>query len=390
MKKLCSLILAICMVVFIFTSCNSGNNNENTENVNNNTVEESVAVDNTTSAVVKDDVPEMDLGGYNFRILSSGEPHIWHGILNVEQETGDVVDDSIYRRDRAIEDRFNITISEAYDYTKIVKSVKSGSNDYDFVTGWCDPMFGYVVSGYGYKFSDYGQYIDLSKPYWDPGITKSLTFGDTILFPEGAIDLTTYDLIHVLLFNKQIIKNFALDDPYSLVRSGNWTFDKFDEIAKSVTKDVDGNGIMDANDMYGLVSMVKYVLPDFWVSAGVQSISRTSGNLPQFTLTSDVQFASVIDKIFAVTYDNNSWYRDTTDLNNYNDVHNTIFMDNRALFFDSTFKMIEDVRGMNTDFGIIPYPKFTAEQDNYYTRTEGCFPFIVPITVPEPEKIGAV
>jgi len=400
MKKLfslISLILIICMLLPVLSSCDS--KNDKAKDINNtNTAEgqQDVSDDEPSDSqghTVRDDVPEMDLGGYAFRILSSGETHAWHGVINIEDEIGEPVNDSIYHRNRVVEERFNIVMSEIYDswgMDKLKKSVKSGSDDYDFATGWCDPMFGVFIDGLGDKFTQYGQYIDLSKPYWDSGLTQALTFQDTILFPVGAIDITTYDLIHVLLFNKQLIAELELENPYSLVKNGIWTFDKYAEMAKSVTRDLNGDGVMDKEDMYGLVSMVKYVLPCFWVAAGVQTISRTNDGLPQFNLIEDEKFATVIDKIFEITYDNNSWYRNTTERENYSTVHDTIFMDNRALFFNNTFKMVEDIRSMETDFGIIPYPKFNEDQVDYYTRMEGCFPFIVPLTVPEPETIGAI
>lgn len=395
MKKLFSLILAICMLLPVLFSCD--NNNGSTESINSNTVEGQIAADGEPEdgqgQKVRDDVPEMDLGGYVFRIISSGETHAWHGVINIEEETGEPVNDSIYLRNRVVEGRFNIVMSEIYDswgMDKLKKSVKAGSDDYDFATGWCDPMFAVSMEGLGDKFTQYGQYIDLSKPYWDSGLTKALTFQDIILFPVGAIDITTYDLIHVLLFNKQLIKDLELENPYALVKNGDWTFDKYAEMVKSATRDLNGDGIMDKDDMYGLVSMVKYVLPCFWVAAGTQTVSRTSDGLPQFDLRQDEKFSTVIDKIFSITYDNNSWYRDPSDRDNYSETHDAIFMDNRALFFNNTFKMVEDIRSMETDFGIIPYPKFTAEQADYYTRMEGCFPFIVPLTAHDPATIGAI
>ncbi|MCL2158724.1 MAG: hypothetical protein FWH48_04875, partial [Oscillospiraceae bacterium] len=345
---------------------------------------------NEQSPPLAADVPEIDLGGADFRILSSGELHAWHGVVNIEEETGEPVNDSIYRRNRVVEDYFNIVMSEVYDVSKLPKSVKSGSDDYDYVTGWCDPMFGYYIDGLGHTFADYGRYIDLDKPYWDRGLTQTMTFGKTIMFPVGAIDITTYDLIHVLLFNKKLVAELELDNLYALVKSGSWTFDKYAEMAKTVTRDLDGNGIMDKEDMYGLVSMVKYPLPCFWVAAGVETVSRTEDNMPQFVLGQDEKFASVIDKIFEITYDNDSWYKNTSDAANHSEIHDVIFMDDRALFYNNTFKMVEDVRGMETDFGIVPYPKYTAEQANYYTRMEGCFPFIVPLTAPDPETTGAI
>ncbi|MCL2815345.1 MAG: hypothetical protein FWD23_12160 [Oscillospiraceae bacterium] len=390
MKKLFSLVLTV-FAAFVFAAC--GDASPGAEKTGTTGALQDAAEAQSPEAQnpkVTDDVPEMDLGGYEFRVLSSGENHAWHGLVNIEEETGDLVNDNIYRRNRVVEGRFNITISETEDYSKIRKSVKSGYDDYDFVTGWCDPMFGYFVEGLGYKFHEYGRYIDLDKPYWDSGLTQAFTFGNLILFPVGAVDITTYDLIHVLLFNKKLVTELELESPYGLVKSGGWTFDKYAEMVKSVTRDVDGNGKMDENDMYGLVSMVKYVLPCFWVAADVETVAKTGGGLPEFTLTKDEKFASVIDTIFAINYDNNSWYQNKSDRSNFSEVHDRIFMDNRALFFNNTFKMVEDIRGMETDFGIVPYPKYTEQQDNYYTRMEGCFPFIVPSTVPDPETAGAV
>ncbi|MCL1793901.1 MAG: hypothetical protein FWG34_08525 [Oscillospiraceae bacterium] len=384
-----ALILAICFSV-VFAACD----NKSSVAENGGEAGQQAADDDETPDIqdqkITDDVPEMDLGGYEFRILSSGEIHAWHGSVNVEEETGDLVNDSIYRRNRVAEGRLNILITETEDYNKIKKSVNSGSDDYDFVTGWCDPMFGYFVEGLGYKFHEYGRYIDLGKPYWDSGLTQAFTFKDMILFPVGAVDITTYDLIHVLLFNKKLIAELELENPYGLVKNGEWTFDKYAEMVKLVVRDVDGNGVMNENDMYGLVSMVKYVLPCFWVAAGVETVARTSSGLPDFTLPTDEKFASVIEKIFSINYDNNSWYQNKSDRANYSEVHDKIFMDDRALFYNNTFKMVEDVRGMETDFGIVPYPKYTANQEHHYTRMEGCFPFIVPLTVPDPETIGAI
>ena len=35
---------------------------------------------------------------------------------------------------------------------------------------------------------------------------------------------------------------------------------------------------------------------------------------------------------------------------------------------------------MESDFGILPYPKYNAQQDKYYSRMEGCDMFFAPIS----------
>ena len=398
MKKQLLLILTvfilICALPVILSSCGSNNNNSSAvENAENNDIhqeeyqkEES---DADQSAGYKDNVPEMDLGGYNFRILS--HQSVWlHAEMNFEEETGDIIQDSIYRRNRKIEERFNIIITETNDISKAKPAILAGSDEYDIATAWCATILTHYNEGLGYKFEDYSLYIDLTQPYWDDSITQALTFGGTVLFPIGASDIPSYDYTHVLLFNKQLITDLGLENPYTIVKSGRWTFDKFDEMAKTAVKDVNGDGIMDQSDTYGLVSMVKYVLPCFWVAAGTETISKTTDGIPQFTLREDEKFANVIDKIFSITYDTNAWYRDVKNITNISEIGDSLVINNQALFFNSTFQRVEALRGMDTDFGIIPYPKYTENQEKYYTRMEGCNPFIIPITVPEPENIGAI
>ncbi|MCL1858226.1 MAG: hypothetical protein FWF92_03220 [Oscillospiraceae bacterium] len=389
------IFLLICCLPFIFSSCDSNNQNENTEKTENKNDDDrqdesqDEEPDQPEPELNKDNVPEMDLGGYNFRILSHHSDWL-HAEMNFEEQTGDIIQDSIYHRNRKIEERFNILITEINDVSKAKPAILAGSDEYDIVTAWCATMLTHYNEGLGYNFDDYNLYIDLTQPYWDDSITQALTFGGTVLFPIGASDIPSYDYTHVLLFNKQMITDLELENPYIIVAGGNWTFDKFEEMAKAAVKDMNGDGIMDQNDRYGLVSMVKYVLPCFWVSAGTESISKSNDGIPQFTLRSDEKFAGVIDKIFSMTYDTNVWYQDVKNDTNISETGDALVINNQALFFNSTFQRVEALRGMDTDFGIIPYPKYNTDQDKYYTRMEGCNPFIIPITVENPENIGAI
>ncbi len=55
-----------------------------------------------------------------------------------------------------------------------------------------------------------------------------------------------------LLFNKQIRVDNNLDDPYSLVREGEWTLDAFDNMCRASHLDLDGNGEMTTKDQWGM------------------------------------------------------------------------------------------------------------------------------------------
>jgi len=48
-----------------------------------------------------------------------------------------------------------------------------------------------------------------------------------------------------VVFNRDLIDSEGLEDPYELYRNGEWTFEKLTEMARKVTRDTDGDGIID-------------------------------------------------------------------------------------------------------------------------------------------------
>jgi ABC-type glycerol-3-phosphate transport system substrate-binding protein len=233
-------------------------------------------------------------------------------------------------------------------------------------------------------------YIDLTQPYWDSSLNKSLTINNSTYFAFGAYDLSYYDLTHVLVFNKDMIQDYGMDMPYDIVRSGKWTLDKFREMARQTTLDVNGDGIMDINDSYGMISVPKQVLPSFWIAAGELSIAKDENDYPSFNIPGNERFYSLADKIFEIMWDDNVWCRNT-EITNFWSASVPTFSSNRALFASQTFHFLDEFRNVDTNFGIIPYPKFTEDQPQYYSRVEGgCKIAIVPITNQSPEKAGAI
>ena len=339
----------------------------------------------STADIYADGLAAQDFGGAAFRISARDES--WLNVLyDTQEETGEAINDAVYKRNRGIEDRFNVKITQdlGEPATLLSKNVKAGSNDYEIYLPVDRDALTAGTQGMIYKITDIPN-IDLNKPFWSQSLNKCLTIGGQLYFAYGAFNLSVYDYTHVLLFNKQTISDLGLDNPYDLVKSGNWTYDTYAEMAKAAVKDLDGNGTMDQNDFWGYVSDPKQVLPCFWIAAGVQSISKSSADIPQFTLIGDQKFTDVIGKIFSITYDNNSWKDSTTPTEPVD-----YYMDGHTLFMDCNCKTIGDLRSIQTNFGILPYPKYTADQSGYYSRVEGGNPAVVPVTATNLQMIGTV
>ena len=88
-------------------------------------------------------------------------------------------------------------------------------------------------------------YIDVTREYWSQSIHEDMSIRGKLYFAFGDHNLSTYDSVNVLLFNKAMSVNLNLDDHYETVLEGGWTLDKMQSNMQLAVNDVDGNGTWD-------------------------------------------------------------------------------------------------------------------------------------------------
>ena len=68
-----------------------------------------------------------------------------------------------------------------------------------------------------------------------------------------------------------------------------------------------------------------------------------------------------------------------------------MFSENRALFYPQYFEATTALRDMETDFGVLPYPKLDEAQTNYISTSRDNFDlFVLPVDVPDVEFSGLI
>jgi len=374
MKKLISLAL---ILIFLF-SC-GGRQNDDKLNVAGTHDTSEV----TTADDYNDDLGIFDFDGYEFKMYTRDNP-LYHSPINIAEEVGEILNDAMYRRNRTLEERFNFTFVESMGSgdgnavtNRARNSIMAGDNEFDIITLHIKVNITFAQEGLIYPISAL-PHLNPDKPYWNQKLRSDLTVINKQYFTVGAYDLSGHDFIAVLLFNKQMIKDYSLENLYDLAKSSRWTFDKFGEMAKITTVDLNGDGKFDKDDQYGFLAMHKQVLPSFWIAAGVKTVEKDKDDIPYSAMGSE-KFIQVFDKIFAITQDEGTWYgKDQSQVN-----LDTMFKNSQGLFMDTTFYFVNTLRDMETDFGIIPFPKYTENQDSYYSRIEGLATAIVPISANE-------
>jgi hypothetical protein len=181
-----------------------------------------------------------------------------------------------------------------------------------------------------------------------------------------------------MLFNKALAQNLGIEDLYALVKQGKWTFDKFEETAKMAKRDLNGDGVITADDQHGFLGATRSVQPAFWIAGGAKTIDKDADDIPYLTAL-ESKFIDVWFKMADMLVKNEAWFYNVPDPNLFpNPLWDTIFMDGRALFVTGSLTSARTFRDMEIDFGIIPYPKYNEQQEKYYSQ----LPWVETVSIP--------
>ncbi len=391
MKKSLSLLLALLITASAFAGC-AGEPEETAAPAETAPVETAPV---ETETELTDDLPEMDFEQYSFTVLTSTTT-TQHAITAINEQTGDVLNDAMYNRTRAIEEKYNIVFNDDYvpgdsdaALNAFTNAVSAGDDAYDLAMLLERRAFALTNKGYFMDIASL-EHVNLDKPYWFGDINDTINFSDATYLSYGSANIGLYDMTHVLCFNKNMATNLGLESPYDLVLEGTWTIDKLQEMGKAAMQDKDGDGAWGMDDVYGLVGATNALPVNFLASARQRTIVKGADGTVEIALLSNPMIEEIFTRVSDMCWENGFWYTKTTDSNSYWRTE-SFFQEDQALFADHTFYSTIALREMVSDFGIVPFPKYTAEQESYGVMVEaGTRTMTVPVTIQNPKLSGAV
>ena len=216
---------------------------------------------------IQADVPPMNYDGYTFTFMhyeSDTGNSLQNKDLYAEKISGDVLNDAVYERNSAVEQEFNIKIALQLEMWntmpgKMKSLVQAGDPGIDVFY-----PFGYTItelftSGIFWNLHEV-PYIDFDKPWWDSNAVKDLTISGKLYFVTTNINILDKTATSIMIFNKQMAEDYNIPDLYDLVDNDKWTVGMLGEVSKGVTSDVNGDSVMDVNDVYGLVGADTFIV----------------------------------------------------------------------------------------------------------------------------------
>ena len=370
-KKLIKFISALLIFTFIMVNILSCNNSEADNNIEKDNIDAQPPDVTETEEVL----PSFDFDNYEFTILNmiQAEHYYMNMMMEVEGEIGEPINDAAYKRSREIEGAFNIKFREINASDTLQMSKKeflSGADTYDLAMLIDREAMTLAQQNLVARIDEMPN-IQLDKPWWDQNAREVFSIGGKLFSLPGGYQLSNLDLTRFVLFNKQILADIEGEDLYQLVRDGKWTFDKLISIAKQNSRDLNGDGIYDENDAYGLISVAHHLsLGIFFYGSGESFIKKDNDDMPYFAMPGNERAVMVYQKIVDELYSGNYYFCTQVTKDNEN-IATALFSGNHALFYAISLNRIPKFRDMDSPFGILPPPKFNEAQDRYYCESGG-------------------
>lgn len=354
-KKLRTLlaVLSLLMILPLFAAC--GNETEGG-------VPTTPPVEETQADLYLDDLPELDFGSEEVKILTWTEQAMWD--WTEEPKLGEVIDTALFARQESVSDRLNVDFTvikkdgawaKRLEYVNAIRLSLEGGDGYDLIASHPSSAAAATVAGY---FTDLNtvDYIDETKNYWPEDIWNTCQINEHLFFATGDISSTAIRSISCMILNLDLYAALGFEESiYDIVERGDWTMEVFKEHCL---------GLMAENGGYGATIGSNVEFDCLFYGAGFRYVE----------IDPEDQMLMLKDGTRGVNSEAlGDWFVEVQQFFDRNDDAaimpiDAAFTTGTALWFMGYLSNVqENLLNVTFDFAITPYPKYDSDQQEYAT-----------------------
>ena len=296
-----------------------------------------------------------DLSGYKEELEAQAE---YSG-----ESSNAVINDAVFERNTLFEEYADlkfvlVPVANASFNNTMTTGIQSGTTDFYLCSQSAGDTAPAALNNYLYDYLSLD--IDYDHEWWDQG-TLNFALDGRVFFMNGPFNIVDDDCTYVMMFNKKVQTDNGVANPYQTVRNQEWTMDYMNSIISSFSSD-NGDGKWDEKDTYGLTATAA-LADGFFYGSGLRYVNNSPEmELPELMLNENMDRAlDVLSLTRTIIHANNSTYMG---------IGLEIFTQDRALY---GFEVVSHLRylgsTMESEYGVIPVPKFDKAQENYYSRS---------------------
>lgn len=304
-----------------------------------------------------------------------------------EDACGAVVAHTVKMRNSLVESRFNVSVySKAVDadtmYSELSNSLRAGDYyaDLIMIPQYCISQF--AVSGLLFNLNSL-PFASFDAGYnIESGVDAAMA-SSTGYAVAGWASFDP-DCLSAVFFNRRLIKDAGFESPYELVRRGEWTWDAFFTYTNAVSalNEKRADDSLEAVYSYGSQNSSLNLADLVYISEGNSFISGGLGK--------DAYVAATYEGTLHTMGTAQTLYADPYKDHNSMEAIST-FAAEGSMFLIDRLSTMKTISNSKAEWGIVPLPKASAEQENYKTlmSNESLF-FAVPANCNSSETVSRI
>ncbi len=189
--------------------------------------------------------------------------------LAPDEDTGDAVDTKVYQRNETVQTMLNVEISPFAGASgfgdlsgAINASLAANSGEYDIIAGYQYFDIGLAAEGYLINLNNLASetynagHMRLDADYWSGAYNDAISYNGATYWVTGDLALRYLGGMYCTFVNGNIYDDVLKEkygSIYDVVRSNEWTLDKFYEMLNACYVDENGDEETDEEDQLGFV-----------------------------------------------------------------------------------------------------------------------------------------
>jgi len=356
-----------------------------------------VTVDTSLRENTPDNLPALDYKGETVTIFYREGRYV--DVVGGEEESGELVADAVFNRNRAVEERINVK----FDYISgpddvdsfsalVTQAVTSGDDAYDIVAHAQYKQAILAVEGMLTNLID-APYLDYDQPWWAEDYMDIIAIHPDYRFQLiGDFSTARIESISTNFINKRMYEdNFgSIDEFYGLILDGKWTFDKMRELCSGVFQDLNADGKTGYEDILGAAVSWSSQSEHSTFSAGARYTERGDDGYPVL-IADQSRNVEIAERLYQMVFETEGFHYDS-DYRSQSAAQLDAFKNGTMLFYIQQMKSADiNLRDMKDPYGIIPRPKLDEQQEDYLSLVhDGVMSYSVPVSNDELEMACAV
>ena len=146
-------------------------------------------VEETTDPGPLPEIPDTKYGGQVFRIYCRNDNY--GDDFDITGDTSTQINDALYKRNKQIEDIFDITV-ELYNANDVMgdsalKTLQAGEDTYDIINVFGRYIWSFATSGLVLEWNSQLEYVDFEKPWWYKDFIRDFSVNGKLYCGKGDI-----------------------------------------------------------------------------------------------------------------------------------------------------------------------------------------------------------